>query len=98
MSETQAASIIGLLTRDGFFERAKDVTGIDLELPQGPWIRMRTSAKNCPDLHEYLGWDLRAYRRLEALSALLDGDAAKAAEKFLAPLDRFVREWKRQAP
>ncbi len=86
ISKAQAARIIEHLRTEGFLARAKDVSK---QKPKRPTERCYVlNVHGGRHLREVLGWNLAMLRRLKGLRRVLDGPAAAAMDKVLAPLER----------
>jgi uncharacterized protein (TIGR03067 family) len=90
-----AAKVIDHLAASGFFDRATAIPMSDQDArvkfysskkePYYSW--QAAAAYKDPQYHEILGWDQKMLQRLDALRAVLDGDAAKLMDKLLLPLE-----------
>ncbi len=92
ISEKQAEKIIDHLADDGFLGKALDVTNAKIDPPGGPFYSMQVNVGKMR-LYKHLGWDLKMLERLDGLQKVLDGDAAKAMNKLLKPLERHRKKW-----
>lgn len=89
----QANRIIDHLAADGFLDTARDGDEKRLRSPS-PNYRLTVHGQNI-DLQEDLGFDLSMLKRLDALRASLDGDAAKKMDILLARLSGHRAEWEK---
>ena len=98
--KAQATRIIDRLAEDGFLDSAKDLitkSGIHRKQPRpkGPACTLHVRGPEKLGLLANFGWDLKMIRRLEALRAVLKGDAAKAMDKLLARLAPLKKKWEK---
>ncbi len=98
ISQKQAEKIIEHLANDGFLNRAFDITNVLIDRrPRGPIYSMQVNSGKMR-LHEYLGWDMKMLKRLDALRKVLDGEAAKAMDELLKRLEGQRKEWEKENP
>ncbi|NQU75216.1 MAG: hypothetical protein HQ546_02740, partial [Planctomycetes bacterium] len=99
ISKAQALKIIDHLHAAGALNNAGNLRtkGFWPAPPKGPTYSLIVKGLPQLPLHESLGWDLKMLKRLDALRKVLDGDAAKAMDKLLAPLAGHRRKWEAAA-
>ena len=96
INREQAKKIIDVLARGGFFNRCRDWS-----FPgRGPRyagpryvLSVRSNELFGHRTDEDLGWGLDTLKRLDGLRAVLDGDAGKALDDMLRPLEVHRKEW-----
>lgn len=97
LSEKQALGIIDHLVADAFLARAEArLQRPPGKAPRGPCYLLRVSGggrRSGVDLEEDLGWNLGMLKRLDALCAVLEGDAAKKMSLLLGRLSGHRRRW-----
>jgi hypothetical protein len=96
ITEDQAAKIVDLLATQGFLDRAINAANKNVAAPPSPSYTMSVFHKEDVVQHEFydvLGWDLAMLARLDALRALLDGDAARDMDLLLDRLSGHRRQW-----
>ncbi len=102
LTAPEALKIIGHLDADGFLTRATDISnGVNAqrEIP-GPTYLLTISEQTGKArfiLSEELGWNLPMLKRLDALRAAMEGDAASAMDTLLRRLSGFRKQWKDEA-
>jgi len=98
LSKDQVLKLIEHLRTEGFLKNAVNIAGKGVDRPKGPAY---TLTVGCPSLrgpensklHEVLGWDLEMIQRLDAMAAVLDGDAAQEMKELLNRLAWNRKEW-----
>jgi hypothetical protein len=80
ITEAQALKIIDRLEKDGFLAAAAMNMRADYVTP----CYVLQVAGGGGRLEQGLGWDLAMFKRMDALAAVLEGDARKAADRIIA--------------
>lgn len=93
LSEQQVLKLIELLKTEGFLESASDVAFRDMAYPKGPTYTLIVRGPEKLEFYEDLGWDLKMIRRLDAMAAVLEGDAAEEMEKLITRLSGHREKW-----
>lgn len=95
LTAAQTRKLVAHLAGEGFLVNAANVRQKKMKMPTGPCYVMSVRAKDI-ELWEELPWNLTMLNRLDALRAVLDGDAGKAMETLLGRLSGHRREWEGQ--
>ena len=86
----QAVKIIEYLAKEGFLAKAGDGNQNSSREEPGPGYALNVQFEVAKDrpyaFDEHLGWGVPMLKRLEGLRGVLNGDAAQAMDKLLAPL------------
>ncbi|NQU19976.1 MAG: hypothetical protein HQ567_01740 [Candidatus Nealsonbacteria bacterium] len=94
ISKSQARAIIDHLAQVGHLANAENVAGHDkIAYPRGPAYTLEAILPSGLHLMEDLGWGLPMLGRLDALRAVLDGDAAKAMDTLLGRMAGRRKQW-----
>jgi hypothetical protein len=93
LNEKQATAIIDHLVKDGYLRRAGNQAKKDLKAPAGPTYGLFVRGPRGLELYEFLGWDLKMLKRLDALNAVLSGEARKKMDLLLGRLSGYRRHW-----
>ena len=91
----QAKKIIDVLARGGFFNHCRNWWLAGEPKYAGPRyvLSVRSNELFGHRSDEDLGWGLDTLKRLDGLRAVLDGDAGKALDDLLRPLEAHRKEW-----
>jgi hypothetical protein len=97
ITEDQAKKLIGYLANEGFLDRADEIPLSDRAVREAkPGYTIMVSA-GWVSFDEELGWDLPMLKRLDGLKNVLEGDAAKQVETFLARLAGQRKQWEHES-
>ena len=93
LTKKQVLAIIDHLAKDGYLRRAGNQANKDLMAPRGPTYGLFVRGPNALELYEFLGWDLKMLRRLDALCTVLDGDAAAKMDLLIGRMTGLRKQW-----
>jgi len=94
LPRAQAARIVDRLEGSGLLRQGAINRAKLRALPAEPYYSWQVSGKPDDQYYGELGFDAEGYRQLEALSKVLDGEAAKAMQKLLARFAEKRGTWK----
>jgi hypothetical protein len=100
ITQDQAGRIVDLLVTEGFLDRAIDAGNKKIPPPPTPCYTMSVIHHDQAARHEFydvIGWDLQMLKRLDALRAVLDGDAAQSMDLLLGRMAGHRKIWEKPA-